>query len=91
MIGSFLKERRELLGVSQSDLAVLIGRTKQTVLKWENDVTEPRVSEVLLLAEVFSVSPGEICFGCLSDDLPFPSGQKYVVDSDDLNVIFKRF
>ncbi|HHX8605150.1 TPA: helix-turn-helix transcriptional regulator, partial [Vibrio alginolyticus] len=65
MIGSVLKEARTLKNLSQPDIAKLVGVTKQTYLKWENDVTEPKATQVNKLAEVLGISANEICAGKL--------------------------
>ncbi|HHG3261605.1 TPA: helix-turn-helix transcriptional regulator [Vibrio parahaemolyticus] len=65
MIGSVLKEVRTLKNLSQPDIAKLVGVTKQTYLKWENDVTEPKATQVNKLAEVLGISANEICAGKL--------------------------
>lgn len=44
MIGSVLKEARALRNLCQPEVARLVGVTKQTYLKWENDTTEPKAT-----------------------------------------------
>lgn len=66
MIGNVLKEARSKINLSQPEVASLVGVTKQTYLKWENDVTEPKASQVVKLAEVLQVSEVEICTGKLN-------------------------
>ena len=63
MISDVLKEAREKTGQSQSDVANKVGVTKQTYLKWENGVTEPKASQVSKLADVLGVTETEICKG----------------------------
>ena len=52
MIGSVLKEARALKNLSQPEVARLVGVTKQTYLKWENDTTEPKATKISKLAKV---------------------------------------
>ncbi|MBF4333402.1 XRE family transcriptional regulator, partial [Vibrio anguillarum] len=46
MIGDVLKEARIKINLSQSDMASKVGVTKQTYMKWENNITEPKASQV---------------------------------------------
>jgi len=69
VIGSVLKEARENINLSQVKIAEIVGVTKQTYLKWENDVTEPKASQVSKLAKALDVTEGEICQGRLNNRL----------------------
>ncbi|MCX8900663.1 helix-turn-helix transcriptional regulator [Vibrio parahaemolyticus] len=73
MIGSVLKEARTLKNLSQPDIAKLVGVTKQTYLKWENDVTEPKATQVNKLAKVLGISANEICAGKLDKKMSLNS------------------
>ncbi|HHE0570649.1 TPA: helix-turn-helix transcriptional regulator [Vibrio parahaemolyticus] len=70
MISDVLKEAREKTGQSQSDVADKVGVTKQTYLKWENGVTEPKASQVSKLADVLGVTETEICKGKINKKMP---------------------
>ncbi|HAS6240209.1 TPA: helix-turn-helix domain-containing protein [Vibrio vulnificus] len=63
MIGAVLKEARTLKKLSQPEVANMVGVTKQTYLKWENDATEPKASQISKLAEALGVTADEICRG----------------------------
>lgn len=63
MIGSVLKEAREALNLKQEDVANIIKVTKQTYLKWENNSTEPKASQIKELAEALNITADEICNG----------------------------
>lgn len=73
MIGSVLKEARTIRNLSQPDVAKLVGVTKQTYLKWENDVTEPKATQVNKLAEVLDITASEICSGKLEQKMTLNS------------------
>lgn len=62
-IGEVLKERRIELNIKQEDLAERMGVTVQTVSKWERGKTEPKASQVTLLAASLKLSEKEICQG----------------------------
>lgn len=46
-----LKEWRRLRGITQSDLGKRIGRSKLTIISWEKGTTEPKWSELAMLAK----------------------------------------
>jgi len=73
MIGSVLKEARALKNLSQPEVASLVGVTKQTYLKWENDTTEPKASQISKLAKVLGVTSDEICNGKLDNKMALNS------------------
>ena len=59
MIGKRIKELREKRGLSQTDLAIKIGESKQTLYKYENDIiTNIPSDKVVLIADVLNCSPG---------------------------------
>ena len=70
MIFDVLKEAREKTNQSQAEVANKVGVTKQTYLKWENGVTEPKASQVNKLAEVLGVTETEICRGKMNKKMP---------------------
>lgn len=51
-----IKEHRERLGMSQTELAQAIFVTRQTISNWETDRTYPDVQSLLLLSNLFGVS-----------------------------------
>lgn len=66
MIGATLKEARTKTNLSQYDMAEKLGVTKQTYMKWENDITEPKASQIVKLAEILGITEEEICKGKLN-------------------------
>jgi len=56
IIGERLKEIRKKLGITQGELASLIGVSETTVWNWENGRREPRSTEINKLAGVLGVS-----------------------------------
>lgn len=60
-IGENIKKRREELGISQVDLAELIGESKQTIWKYESGtVTNIPLCKVELIANVLHCLPQDI-------------------------------
>lgn len=56
-IGSRIKEQREFMGISQTDLARMCNISKQTLYKYENDIiTNIPNNKVEIIAEKLNVS-----------------------------------
>ncbi|EKO3715682.1 helix-turn-helix transcriptional regulator [Vibrio metschnikovii] len=66
MIGDVLKQARIKINLSQSEMASKVGVTKQTYMKWENNITEPKASQVTILAKLLNITEKEICRGKLN-------------------------
>ena len=55
-IGSIIKELRKEKGLTQPELANLLGVSKGIISLWENDINEPKASYIKKMAAVFNVS-----------------------------------
>ena len=61
MLKNRLKEFRESKGMTQEQLAKAAGLSRQTISKIENnEEVSVNVKTIVKIAEIFSVSPGEI-------------------------------
>lgn len=69
-IGKFIKERRQELGLTQSQLANKFGITAKAVSKWECGQNAPDISFLNKLSEVLNVSINEILNGCKESEIP---------------------
>lgn len=59
--GERIKNYREQKGISQTDLAEMVGTTKQTIFKYENDIiTNIPSDKVEKIAAALGVSPADI-------------------------------
>lgn len=58
--GAVLVAAREERGVTQYQLARLIGRTTQQLAKLEHGLNEPRLSTVLRIAQALDMEPCEL-------------------------------
>lgn len=63
LIGEFICVLREEKGLSQDDLAEMLGIHRTSVSKWERGVTTPDQKYLLKLSEIFEVSINEILMG----------------------------
>lgn len=50
-----LKELRIARGISQQDLAELVGVSRQTISKWENEIVLPSADNLMRLSQVFQL------------------------------------
>ena len=56
-----LKTLRAEYKMSQADLAKKLGVTQQCVSEWELDKTEPTLSYLCLMADIFNLSLDALC------------------------------
>lgn len=47
-----LKELRSARGISQQELAELVGVSRQTISRWENEIVQPSADNLMCLSEV---------------------------------------
>ncbi|MCR5135134.1 MAG: helix-turn-helix domain-containing protein, partial [Clostridiales bacterium] len=59
-MGMMIAEKRKEMGMTQLDLAGLMGVTDKAVSKWERDLSYPDVNALPKLAEVFGMSVDEL-------------------------------
>lgn len=55
MFGERLKDLRTTKGISRSELANILGTTKQIVANWENNRSQPTITILVKLAKYFNV------------------------------------
>lgn len=51
-----LRELRNKAGYTQNELANKLAVTGQTILNWENGIYEPKIYQLIQLADLFNVS-----------------------------------
>lgn len=59
-IGQKLKKARQKAGVTQEQIAEVIGVSRQTISNWENNRSYPDIASVLRLSEAYEVSLDEL-------------------------------
>lgn len=55
-----IREYREELGLTQSELAKSIGTLQRNISNWENGVNEPDCATIVRLAEIFNIGLDEL-------------------------------
>ena len=56
-IGEYIKYKRELLGYTQQQFAEILQVSKQSISKWENELTLPNIMTIPSLASLLKTSP----------------------------------
>lgn len=59
-LGNNISERRKAKGMTQEDLAVMLGVSPQAVSKWENNLSCPDISLLPSIAKIFGISVDEL-------------------------------
>lgn len=72
-----LRELRISNNIYQAELGKILNVTGQTILNWENGIFEPKISQLILLAECFNVTIDYL--------VEKPTGNDVVVDLSGLN------
>lgn len=59
-LGEVLKDHRGRCGMTQEFMAEALGVSRQAVSKWENGTSDPSTANLLALAKLYGVDPGEL-------------------------------
>ncbi len=62
-IGAFLKQLRKEKGITQEQLAEILGVSGRTVSRWETGTNLPDLSILVQISEYYNVEIGEILNG----------------------------
>ncbi len=79
-LGERLYTLRTNRDMSQGDLAEKLNVSRQTVSKWENNMSIPELDKIISLSEVFGVSVDYIVKG--QEDIPAPTVSEKIKDAD---------
>ena len=79
-LGERLYNLRTNRDMSQGDLAEKLNVSRQTVSKWENNMSIPELDKIIALSEVFGVSVDYIVKG--QEDIPAPTVSEKIKDAD---------
>lgn len=86
-----ISELRRARGMSQDDLAELMGVSRQSISKWESEQSMPDSYNVVTLSEIFGVTTDYLLKGAesASDKVAAPklSAKKYNIVATALNVL----
>ena len=62
-LGEALKDHRPRCGMTQEYVAEALGVSRQAVSKWETGAAEPSTSNLLALAKLYGIDPGDLLRG----------------------------
>ena len=62
-LGEVLKDHRQRCGMTQEYVAEALNVSRQAVSKWETGAAEPATSNLLALAKLYGVDPGDLLRG----------------------------
>ena len=62
-LGEALKDHRQRCGMTQEYVAESLGVSRQAVSKWETGAAEPSTSNLLALARLYGIDPGDLLRG----------------------------
>lgn len=87
-----ISELRRARGMSQDDLAELMGVSRQSISKWESEQSMPDSYNIVTLSEIFGVTTDYLLKGAESASdkattAPKPSAKKYNIVATALNVL----
>lgn len=83
-IGSRIRQAREKLGLSQTDIAHTLKITPQAVQQWEDGKTAPRGARLDALADYLGRSKAWLSFGD-EESMPPAANFRVIDDNDDLD------
>ena len=83
MLNENIKKLRKSKGISQEELAIKMNVVRQTVSKWENGLSVPDSSMLIMLADELDTTVSEL----LGETLPEPAGDDLKTISEKLEVI----
>jgi transcriptional regulator with XRE-family HTH domain len=67
-IGLNIKKYREKQGITQEELGLAIGKSKNAISNWENELHSPDIYSIMLLIDVFKIDANTL-FGYVSLEL----------------------
>ncbi len=62
-IGKFIKERRNLKNITQSELASILGITDKAISKWENGICMPDVGTIPEICKILDITVNDLFSG----------------------------
>ena len=86
-IGSFLKELRKEIGITQEEFAEKLDVSSRTISRWETGTNMPDISLLVNIAEIFNVSISEIINGERKSEIMEKEVKKVVEAMSDYALI----
>lgn len=64
-----LRKYRELKGLTQNELSIMIGRSKGVISNYENHVSLPKIEDIIKIVEVLEVEPNQLFWDDLAEKM----------------------
>ena len=74
-LGEKIQQLRKASGLSQEQLAEMVGVSRQAISKWETDQSLPDIEKILAVSKVFSISTDELLGNDVMDSVKAPAPQ----------------
>ena len=71
-IGEKIIHLRIVNNISQDELAKMVGVSRQSLSKWENDETQPQIENIKVLCDIFKITADEL----INDNIVIHRGKK---------------
>lgn len=81
-IGDRIKKKRQLIGLTQDELASKIGISRPSVVQWETGKASPKGARLNLIADILGCSPDWLLVG--GDDEPRPERPQKNLDINNI-------
>ena len=85
-IGNRISKYRKAKGLTQEELAVMLGVSSQAVSKWENDASCPDISLLPQLCKILDISTDELLTGNSNEVKLVPVEQRKSLDELTLRI-----
>lgn len=85
-----IRERREALGLTQTELAKMVGKSFRTIQSWERGESYPNAEYVAVLCNVFNVEPNDILGWYIDHPLDRPSAARLDPEHEALLTNYDR-
>lgn len=71
-----IRERREALGLTQTELAKMVGKSFRTIQSWERGESYPNAEYVAVLCNVFNTDPNDLLGWYIDHPLDRPAAAR---------------
>lgn len=85
-----IRERREALGLTQTELAKMVGKSFRTIQSWERGESYPNAEYVAVLCNVFNVDPNDLLGWYIDHPLDRPAAARLDPEHEALLTNYDR-
>ena len=85
-----IRKRREALGLTQTELAKMVGKSFRTIQSWERGESYPNAEYVAVLCNVFNVDPNDLLGWYIDHPLDRPAAARLDPEHEALLTNYDR-